>query len=677
MAVGSRWSARLRESFSGMRTALACTVLGSLALTASCASGATPTRGSAISLASLLRRAPSSAQVALAPGVPPHLGALQFANSVDGWAGGQGIILASRDGGVHWRTQYLGSGGVRGFSFLSPHQGFAATSTGLLATTDGRTWRRLDSQPLAAVAFFSAELGYGLEPRGALPPEGPNGASPEAYRIVRTLDGGRSWQPVAGGFYEAACFLGPQQAVAALQVPGGLVLRRTRDGGTRWEKVLRVPMGYAAQLTCTRDGGAWLLAKGGAGMSQQSYSVYRSGDFGRTWAPVLALSTAGGGAAPGSPTGVAAGPGLAPGVLGASDREHAVMLGICWSCQGGTVAVARTRDGGRVWQSMAAVIPGVAPPPEVIVMPSPTRLWLLSSAGPPGVPGARNLSRIASSSDGGARWRSVGLFGPATPLAVRFVSAEAGYGIGTSGNAGAVLATADGGRVWRRVGELPAGVAGPLGYDPLAVLARGALLVVTGRGLLSSQDGGRHWTRVVLPRGGFGVAGVGFASREAGCVSVYVAGGQRDYASHDGGRSWHVAGIQNVPAAICAASLVDPPLARLAAQLVARLAPPVSSRRGKLPPYFLLSANGGGGSIWIALAGKTASGGRLYALGPGGRGGRVASWPAQKLRPNGISPVDAGLAYLWTSDGRLLETVDGGSAWRQIVTEPAPSAGVP
>ncbi len=101
--------------------------------------------------------------MALLPGAPPNLSSLHFVNAQDGWTGGQGIILATSDGGRSWHRQYLGAGTVSGFSFLSPAVGFAVTSAGLLKTADGKTWSRVDDQPLDQVQFVNASVGFALE----------------------------------------------------------------------------------------------------------------------------------------------------------------------------------------------------------------------------------------------------------------------------------------------------------------------------------------------------------------------------------------------------------------------------------------------------------------------------------------------------------------------------------
>ena len=136
-------------------TALGLILVAVLSLLLAACGNARTGPARAWSLAAVLRMRPEATSIKLLPGSPPHLASLHFVTAMDGWAGGQGVILATGDGGRTWHRQYLGQGTVTGFSFLSPAVGFAATSAGLLGTRDGKTWRLLSALPLAQVQFLS------------------------------------------------------------------------------------------------------------------------------------------------------------------------------------------------------------------------------------------------------------------------------------------------------------------------------------------------------------------------------------------------------------------------------------------------------------------------------------------------------------------------------------------
>ncbi len=595
---------------------------------------------------------PQATKVHLLPGQPPHLAALQFVSSEIGWAGGQGVILGSSDGGRRWQRQYLGQADVYGFSFVSPSVGFAATSVGLLGTSDGHTWRRLDSQPLARVQFLTDSVGYGLGyPVGT--------ADPSSFSVVATMDGGRVWQKLPIGPVEQACFFtgGVGLAVPATAFFGGsLTVRRTTDGGRTWSTVLSMPQAHAANLVCTADKGAWLVAAGGAGMSQQSYSVFRSGDLGASWTPVLARPTAGAGPAPGETKGASAGPGSSPGPIAAVTKDEAAMAGVCEACTGaGLATVETTSDGGVRWQATAASPPVSTPDALVLDAVTPEDMWLLYGGGYSG------QSAIAATTDGGASWRVV-FTAPRTPppLSVTYATPRVAYGFGTSRFSLKFERSDDGGRSWRAVGQLPKGT-NPYNYSPIAAVGTHDLYLAASGVLLASSDGGRHW-RVVDKAIPGDVHGLRFSTPQYGCYSVILAGQvRRDYETRDGGKSWRKAALQGVPAAVCATATRYPALGREAAGLVRRLTGP-TGKESVLPDYLSLVGSAGD-TLWLAFSNDPGS--RLYVLSAS-RPAAVTDWPGNQLNAVAFEPLGDRSAYLLTTDGRVLRTRDQGRTWRQI-----------
>lgn len=414
---------------------LAGPVLFSLLLAACGATAAKPARPPySVDLTVLLRMQPHRASVTLLPATPPHLSSLHFANAQDGWTGGQGVILATSDGGASWRRQYVGTGNVTGFSFLSPTLGFAATSAGLLKTDNGKTWSRVDAQPLYRVQFLNASEGFALE--------GQSQAQFSTYSLVATRDGGKLWRPLAAGAVAQACFFGSRIGIATVSGIGGTFgVERTTDGGVNWSTPLSIKGAVPIQLQCTKDGGAWLVAAASSeSMSQQSYSVFRSWNEGASWSAVIAVSTAGDGPAPGDTAGAAQGPGSSPGPIGAVDRTTATMTGTCAACSDGMASFATTTDGGTTWSAATRPIAWLPSAPSTLDMLTARVGWLLFS------PGFGGGQEIVETTDGGAAWHTILLAGPPTPtVATAFVNARVGYGIGTTGDPLAVLHTQDGG----------------------------------------------------------------------------------------------------------------------------------------------------------------------------------------------------------------------------------------
>lgn len=235
----------------------------------------------------------------------------------------------------------------------------------------------------------------------------------ERSRILGTTDGGETWSrryvnADANGFLDALAFSDPRRGLALGDPVGGrFVVLATEDGGETWTR--RPPDGmpealpgegaFAASGTClaVRGDRAWFGTGGGR--------VFRSGDRGRTWTA--------------HPTPLRAGNGSS-GVfsLAFRDDDHGVAVGGDYKdpdATGGLVAV--TQDGGRTWSAPE----GPGPPGyRSAVAFLPAREPSLIAVGQTGV----DLSR-----DGGRTWSRLG---DAGFHAVSF-AAGAGWAVGEDG----------------------------------------------------------------------------------------------------------------------------------------------------------------------------------------------------------------------------------------------------
>jgi photosystem II stability/assembly factor-like uncharacterized protein len=151
-----------------------------------------------------------------------------------------------------------------------------------------------------------------------------------------------------------------------------------------------------------------------------------------------------------------------------------------------------TTDGGHSWRS--------ATPPESSAISS----WATTVAGW----ALNGHGDVFRTHDGGRHWRFVApSFWPAGETS--FCSPRVGYGTGTPNVSGysedrTVYATTDGGRTWRRRAHLK------LGAGTLTCVAREEV-VLSGYPpddaqepvLLRSRDGGRHWTKLRVPKGAY------------------------------------------------------------------------------------------------------------------------------------------------------------------------------
>lgn len=572
------------------------------------------------------------------PGVPPDLQSLAFADRTHGWAAGSGIVLATVDGGRHWRTAYVGAGSFSDLDVLGVHDAWAVGSGGVLRTRDGVHWRPVSRLSLTLGDFVTPRVGFGLASASAQS-EGEN-------VLVRTTDGGGTWRAVAGAPQLAdACFYSRLQGLGVPAGGGGVLA--TSDGGRTWRTALHLSgtLPGAEQLRCTGDGAAWFVAAGAGGLLQQPYAIYRSGDFGSSWQAVAATPY---GPAPGDPRGMPAAPGDSPGPLSAPNGYTAYIAAPCDACPYGTLTIGGTSDAGKGWSDLPTTIPqSGGGSPSVLDFRSASEGWLLTSPYPPG------RSVILHTSDAGRSWQVLYTFMARTPTeAVSAVTASVAYGVGTPLDGRAVLRSGDGGRTWQTVGRLPSGVAPSEAGLAFPTARHG--FAVTQVGLLETADGGRTWGMSGLGFAGSSVSEVAFATPFVGCAVVQ---GQADFVTRDAGRTW-APGRLTVPAAICAASAADPPLGRRALAVYDRY----RQSAGASSPAYVLASAVGGGSVWIGVYDQPRS--RLYVLTAATALDRI--WQTGQLNPIGMSVLNSRRALLWSSDARLFQTSDAGLAWTQV-----------
>ncbi len=203
------------------------------------------------------------------------------------WASVGGALVRSDDRGAHWRPvdrdlpATAGSVAAMAADLSRPAALWAATGREVLRTEDrGAHWVRL-SDPSYAEA-----LGEGTPIR--LIAAGRSLFVRSYQRLIGSDDGGATWKVLyevgenayLGGF--AAQSTKPPTLYLATVGPETPDLVRSTDGGRTWASltVLSLPPAGIAELTAT--GGAVYALLGG-----DSAGLFRSGDRGVTWAPIL------------------------------------------------------------------------------------------------------------------------------------------------------------------------------------------------------------------------------------------------------------------------------------------------------------------------------------------------------------------------------------------------------
>lgn len=175
------------------------------------------------------------------------------------------------------------------FGLVTPEQGWMLANGSLLWTADGgQGWRDLtpagSGGSLAGAFFLTPELGWAAEV----------GAPGEAIGILRTVDGGKTWEravlpesePIEAlslGFTDARNGWVRVKLVTSNAFSHGR-LYRTGDGGRTWT-AYDLPGAEGVFFSSAREG--WALG------GPEGESLYRTSDGGRTWTPQAAEQGAG------------------------------------------------------------------------------------------------------------------------------------------------------------------------------------------------------------------------------------------------------------------------------------------------------------------------------------------------------------------------------------------------
>ena len=686
--------------------------------------------------------------------VPTSLGfvASWFSGKDDAWLAEEGAglnppqttVLRTTDGGRRWERSFLPTPPVPGASVLFESMDFANPSDGWLlgalgasplrmvwwGTTDGGAhWKLLAARSLPAqgtrvlrgacpdnagpqLSFTSASDGW-FSP-GACSPD------PNAPRVWRTSDGGKSWSSAplpapASGWgswdqhhrYHGGTAVGTVHAVTSpgrptgtLVVPvgfgrSGVAVEGSSDGGRTWRLLSTLGTGGAAELTTaaatfdpltartwveaapggvyrTTDAGhRWTLTRTHTGLSTQpvSFVSTRDGLQAGDYAAIAYRTADGGSTWTASPA--------ATGATGEGASELAV-AGPHFAAAGGAGGLAVSLSSGRRWVERL----GPTDPVDQLDPIGPKAMVAVTA------------DQVLVSTDAGGSWRPLLL-----PLSGAVSSAQ--FWSTTSGAVragGQTLVTTDSGRGWRPL-ALPVGWVLPSSDDPPTCFAAdgaadGAAWAVAERAgrseVLVSTDAGRSW-RVALPAARLPAgASVGLAACEGrrAYLSVdQVAGrlgmGQPVYtadllAATDLGRSWRDILRTPAPAALRLGHVARP-------DVPAPGGPPVVDAGGA--PVDLLEVRGS--ALWITVRNQVDDSLRFVTSTDGGARwslARLASSGSQgSVPPGGLSaaypsspafPVssDALRAWIVVSGGKtsatsgLYETFDGGRRWERLAS---------
>lgn len=258
---------------------------------------------------------------------------------------------ASATGRLTWQLTPTGTdASLRGLSAVSGQVAWASGARGtVLRTVDGgRTWQQVGPPDAATLDFRDIEA-FDAKTAVALA-IGPG----ESSRIYRTTDGGRTWtetfrNPEPAAFYNCVAFFDARNGlVTGDPVAGEFRVLSTSDGGRSWTRLtgpaaLEGEYQFSASGQCVATAGhrdAW-LATGGASVAR----VLHSADRGRTWTasetPLASSQSAG----------VFA-------VAFRTPRTGIAIGGDFANPTNGADALALSRDGGHTWRKPATAPAG-------------------------------------------------------------------------------------------------------------------------------------------------------------------------------------------------------------------------------------------------------------------------------------------------------------------------------
>jgi photosystem II stability/assembly factor-like uncharacterized protein len=338
---------------------------------------------------------------------PGWLTGLEFVSASRGWAVGQDTILATTDGGAHWRPQVSGKLNLTSVDFISGRDGWAVGTTSLLATTDGGAhWTALPEPcpVIRSVHFVSPTAGFAVAGGGDV-----SGADPDVPVsggvVLATSDGGHRWHSLAApADAQTVCF---SDATHGWLGAAGL-LYRTADGGADWTALTSMS-GQAAggsaylagmSVECANGGSAWALRVGpGAAMSQDPHVGFHADQAGAT--PIFAEQYF---QVPGAKP-VARSPGSDAGPFSAIDASSAVFIDWCSACGAGTAPWAIATNSGATLIRKGNV--GAITEPQAASFLSSQAGWVAGreSVFPASGGGvSKAQERIVATTDGGRTW---------------------------------------------------------------------------------------------------------------------------------------------------------------------------------------------------------------------------------------------------------------------------------
>ena len=249
---------------------------------------AAPTASPApILTASPLETAPAAPTLSPAPTLPltgAQPTVVRFVDPLHGWIGTDDGIVGTADGGATWVRQ-LASGSITKIWAYDRTRAWAlAGLSALYRTEDGSRWTPVGQLPFPLIVdldVVSPALVFAI---GVAPAR--DGPAPAARfgNVLRSDDGGGTWQAVGTHTMWSVCFDTPADGIGA----EGKQIYRTADGGRTWLPISALEIAddgpWYPTLGCPNGTNGRVQVVGGfAALTHIPYLVFRTTDTGRTW----------------------------------------------------------------------------------------------------------------------------------------------------------------------------------------------------------------------------------------------------------------------------------------------------------------------------------------------------------------------------------------------------------
>lgn len=336
---------------------------------------------------------------------PQALTAVRFVSPERGWVAGLDQLLMTADGGRHWTVQARGQLDLISLDFISGQVGWAVGGSALLATSDGGArWTSLPEPcpVIRSVHFSNALDGVAVAGGTGLGGNAPPGTPLAAGVLLRTSDGGHSWQPLAApADVQTACFNSASNGW--LGAHGRLY--RTTDGGRTWtlaEAGVKAGGTTAFTMTvqCAGPASAWAVQSADVGlMSQSPHIGYQAGPDG-----VQAIFAEQYFESPGATVSTSS-PGAYPGPMSALSASAAVFIDYCPPCGAAGAGTAPWAVFGGPGPALhrAGTVGGINRPGSAAFL-SPEQGWVTGVQITFKGSGSSFAYRVVGTTDGGRTW---------------------------------------------------------------------------------------------------------------------------------------------------------------------------------------------------------------------------------------------------------------------------------